>query len=99
MNERNTISNFKYKNELDIEKLIKEYSNYLYKIINNIGGGYLSSEDIEEIIVDVFIAIWKNQTKLDENKNMKPYISAIAHNLTKKKLSKLHPDIKFIELT
>ena len=98
MNERNTISNFKYKNELDIEKLIKEYSNYLYKIINNIGGGYLSTEDIEEIIVDVFIAIWKNQTKLDENKNMKPYISAIAHNLTKKKLSKLHPDIKFIEL-
>ena len=69
MNERDRISNFKYKNELDIEKLIKEYSKYLYKIINNIGRGYLSSEDIEEIIVDVFIALWKNQSKLDESKN------------------------------
>ena len=81
-----------------MEKLIKEYSNYLFKVINNICRGHLSSEDIEEIILDVFIALWKNQGKLEENKNIKPYISAIAHNLTKKKLTNLHTNIKFIEL-
>lgn len=98
MNEKDRISNFKYNSELNIEGLIKEYSKYLFKIISNISGGYLCSEDIEEIILDVFIVIWKNQDKLDESKNIKPYISAIAHNLTKKKLSSIHSDIKFIEL-
>ena len=98
MNEKDKISNFKYNNKINIEQLIKEYSKYLFKIINNISGGYLSSEDTEEIILDVFIAIWKNQDKLDDSKSIKPYISAIAHNLTKKKLSSLNSEIKFIEL-
>lgn len=98
MKERNIISNFKNQNELYMEKIIKEYSGYLYKVISNIGSNYLSSEDIEEIILDVFIAIWKNRDKLDENKNIKPYISSIAHNLTKKRLSNLQQDLKFVEL-
>lgn len=98
MNEKDTISNFRYKDELNMEKLIKEYSNYLFRIIDNIGGRYLHSEDIEEIILDIFIAVWKNQTKLDESKSIKPYISSIAHNLTKKKLASLHLDIQYIEL-
>lgn len=87
MNEKNKISNFKYGNELDIERIISEYSNYLFKVIKNICGNYLIIEDIEEIILDVFIALWNNKDKLQDDKNIKPYISAIAHNLTKKKMS------------
>ncbi len=87
MNERNKISNFKSNNELDIEKVINEYSNYLFKVIKNICGNYLQLEDIEEVILDVFLALWKNRDKLDDTKDIKPYISAIAHNLTKKKMT------------
>ena len=98
MNENDKISKFKHKNELNIEEIINKYSNYLFKVIKNISKEYLSLEDIEEIILDVFIAIWKNKNKLDENQSIKSYMSSIAHNLTKKKLSNLNSNIKLVEL-
>lgn len=70
LNDKNKISNFKCGNELNIEKIINEYSNYLFKIIKNICGNFLQIEDIEEIILDVFMAVWKNKEKLDEEKNV-----------------------------
>lgn len=98
MNEDNKISSFKNGNELDIEKIINEYSNYLLKVIKNISGNYLSMEDIEEVILDVFLALWKNKDKLDEEKSIKPYIASIAHNLTKKKMTEISADIKLTEI-
>ena len=90
MNEK--ISEFKINGEIDIERIINEYSNYLLVVIKNICGNILSNEDIEEILLDVFLALWKNRGKLDENKPIKPYISSIAHNLTKKKMTQIHKE-------
>ena len=71
-------------NKLQIEKIMKEYTNYIYIIIKN---SYIkfSNEDIEEITLDVFLTIWKNQKKLDVNKSMSAYIGGITKNLIKKK--------------
>lgn len=98
MNEKNKISNFKNGNELDIEKIINEYSNYLFMVVKNACGNYLQSEDIEEIILDVFLALWNNKEKLDETKDIKPYISSIAHNLIKKKMSLKSDNLNLMEL-
>ena len=98
MNDRNKISNFKNENELNMEKIINEYSNYLFTVIKNISGEYMKQEDIEEIILDVFLALWKNKDKLEYDKNIKPYIASIAHHLTKKKLSTLNEKLKLTEL-
>ena len=69
-------------NKLDIEKIMKDYANYIYSIIRN---SYikLSDEDIEEIVLDVFLTLWKNKLKLDKNKSMSAYISGITKNLIK----------------
>lgn len=70
-------------NKLDIEKVVKDFSNYVQTIIRN---SYISSsEDAEEIALDVFFTLWKNQEKLDINKNMSAYIMGITKNLIKKK--------------
>ncbi len=87
MNEK--ISELKINNEIDIEKIINEYSNYLYIVVKNICGTFLTNEDIEEILLDVFLVLWKNREKLDESRLIKPYISSIAHNLTKKKMTEV----------
>lgn len=89
MNEKNKISDFKDTNELDIEKIIKEYSNYVFKVIKNISRNNLTMEDIEEIIVDVFLVIWKNREILEADKEIKPYLASVTHNLTKKKISSM----------
>ena len=70
--------------KLQIEMVIDDYTNYIYKIIRNFCIN-ISDEDIEEITLDVFLTVWKNQNKLDINKNMSSYIGGITKNLIKKK--------------
>lgn len=71
-------------NKLQMEKIIELYTNYICKIIRN---SYfnISDEDMEEITLDVFLTLWKNQYKLDLNKNLSSYIAGITRNLIKKK--------------
>ena len=79
------ISSYISDNKLDIENVMKDYTNYIYTIIRN-NARILSNEDIEEIILDVFMALWKNQYKLDFNKSMSAYICGITNNLINYKL-------------
>ena len=72
-------------NQLKMEEIMKDYTNYISTIIRNYNTN-LSNEDIEEIILDVFLTLWKNQTKLDINKYLSSYIAGITKNLIKYKL-------------
>lgn len=62
----------------NIEIIIDEYSNYVFKIINSIVGISLPYQDKEEIASDVFYLLWKNQENI--NTDLKSYISVIARN-------------------
>lgn len=78
------IYNYIDDNKLNIQKVMNDYTNYIFSIIRN---DYInfSDEDIEEIILDVFFTLWNNQSKLDINKKMSSYIAGITKNLIKKK--------------
>lgn len=76
-------------NELDLERIINEYSSYIAIIINNIASTNLSNEDKEEIISEVFFILWKNKHKLDINKSLSSYIAGITRNLVKEYLRKI----------
>ncbi len=80
-------------NELDLEKIINEYSSYIATIINNMASANLSNEDKEEIISEVFFILWKNKHKLDINKNLSSYIAGITRNLVKEYLRKIKIDV------
>ena len=71
---------------LNIEDIVNSYSSYIYAMLkNNIN----SSEDIEEIISDVFVALWHNYRKLGPDMKIKPYLIGITKNLIKKKYREL----------
>lgn len=78
------IYNYICDNQLQIEKLVNDYTNYIYTIITK-SNNSLVVEDIEEIISDVFYIVWRNQNKLDINKDMSSYIAGITRNLIRKK--------------
>lgn len=69
--------------KLDIEKVMLDYTGYIYTIVKNAGN--FSKEDIEEIVSDVFFALWNNQEKLDINRKMSIYLWGITKNIIKKK--------------
>lgn len=82
------IKKYKNDNELDLEKIIDEYSGYVYKIIKNMAN--LSDEDTEEIVSDTFFILWKNKEKLDEEKLLSSYIAGVARNLVREKRRLIH---------
>lgn len=83
---------------LEIENVIDDFTPYLYTVIRNKNSNLLE-EDIEEIISDVFLAVWKNQDKLDRSKDMSSYLAGIAKNIynTKMRNKKQTSDISDYE--
>ena len=93
------IKKYRTNNNLEIEKIIEEYSGYVHKIIRNMAPQCLSAEDIEEIVSDTFFILWKNREKLDDEKPLSPYIAGITKNLVKekRKVINIHADISDYE--
>lgn len=89
MNNCKEIKHYIKNNELDLERIINEYSSYIATIINNMASTNLSNEDKEEIISEVFFILWKNKHKLDINKSLSSYIAGITRNLVKEYLRKI----------
>jgi RNA polymerase sigma-70 factor (ECF subfamily) len=76
-------------NELDLEKIINEYSSYTATIIDNMARNSLNDEDKEEIVSEVFFILWKNKNKLNVNKYLSSYIAGITRNVVKEYLRKV----------
>lgn len=58
------------------------YKHYSPKVFNFCRKNYLKDYEAEEIVQIVFIALWENRRKIDENKPLSNYLYTIARNLT-----------------
>ena len=96
MEKTDEISKFYKNNELELEKVIEKYTAYVYSIVKA-RVTKIRTEDAEEIISDVFLAVWNNRNKLDLNKSMSLYISGITKNLINKKLRNIRKDENITE--
>ena len=85
-------------NELDLKQIVDDYSNYIYTIIKNMTNGLLKEEDVEELISDVLLAVWKNKRKNRKNLELKPYIAGITKNIVKNKLRSISPMYKIEDI-
>lgn len=77
---------------------MKEYTPYVYTIVYNMVGGCCSNEDIEELVSDVFIRLWKNAENLHEDCSLSPYIATISRNVCKNRLRELSTKIETSQL-
>ena len=73
-----------------IDEAIEVYTPYLSTVLYNMLGNRLPKEDIEEILSDVFVTLWKNADTIDlEKGTLRAYLAAVARNFAlKKKLNK-----------
>ena len=68
-----------------IDKIIDDFYGYVYIIVKNGVSIAMTDEDIEEIVSDVFVAIWKNSINLLKTTEIKPYLIGIAKNVIRNK--------------
>lgn len=71
--------------KIDIDKMIDDFYSYVYIIVKNGVSIAITNEDVEEIISDVFVAIWKNSRDLLKTTEIKPYLTGIAKNVIRNK--------------
>ena len=89
--EEKLLSRLKLGDEKVLEKAISIYTPYLSTVLFNLAGSRLSAEDSEEIIADVFIALWNNASRIDLKKGtVRSYIAATARNGALKRLNRQH---------
>lgn len=87
--ERKLLLRLKNKERNSINEAIELYTPYLSTVLYNMVGTILPKEDIEEIVSDVFITLWKNAEYIDLSKGtLRSYIAAVARNFALKRLNR-----------
>ncbi len=79
----------------NIDSIIEQYSNYVFKIINNVIGKSLPYEDKEEILSDTFYLFWKHRKEIKSNEQS--YLGSIARNLSYQRLRDNDIDFEYDE--
>lgn len=87
--EEKLLMRLKNKKRNSIDEAITVYTPYLSTVLYNMVGNRLPKEDIEEIVSDVFVTLWKNAEYIDLTKGtIRSYIAAVARNFALKRLNK-----------
>lgn len=99
MKDKRLILKLKAKETKSLELIIENYSSYVYTVVKNVIGDYMSKEDIEEVVSDCFVNLWNSAEKIDHEKPLLPYLSAIARNTARNKFRKFSNEISLEEIT
>lgn len=85
MNEKILLMRLKHKSEKALSEVIEKYTAYVTTIIKEILDNKATEEDREELVADVFIALWKTAERVDyiHYSSLKAYIGMIARNKAK----------------
>lgn len=86
MKDKKLIHSLKMHKQTALLRVMECYGGYTYTIVSNILKGTMQKEDIDEVVSDVFLKLWNNAEKIDEDRALKPYLVSIARNEARNKL-------------
>lgn len=97
IDEKQLMLELKNKDERALKICMNKYYRYVVYIVENIIGSALPYEDKEEVVSNVFVALWNYSADLDTDNysTFKPYLGTIARNMAKnalQKTSKMHSE-------
>ena len=75
-----------------LEKAIGLYSGYVLTVVHNKSRGLLAPEDEEELVSDVFYALWQNAGSIQQG-YIRPWLGSVARNKTADRLRSLKASI------
>lgn len=90
MTEAKALKELKKGSEEALEWFIQTYTPYVTTIIYNIIGNSMDENDVEEVVSDVFFALWRNADKVCLPKG---YLGTVARNMAKNKCRQLGHDL------
>lgn len=97
MDEKKLIHDLKKRRRGALDAAIQQYSGYVASVAGRILGK-ARREDVEEIVSDVFVALWRTAEQLEESQaSLKGYLATIARHTTVDRLRQRHPETTVLE--
>lgn len=97
MNEKKFICDLKKRRRGALDTAIQQYSGYVASVAGRVLGK-ARREDLEEIVSDVFVTLWRTAEQLDEGQaSVKGYLAAIARHTAVDRLRQRHPETTSLE--
>lgn len=69
-----------------LRRTMEVYAGYTSAVLGNTLRGQASREDLEELLSDVFLSLWRSREGLDPEKSLKSWLAAVARNRGRRKL-------------
>lgn len=85
MDNQTLATRLKQHDEQAFEQIIQKYTPLISTIVYNIAGGRLQHQDVEEVVTDVFVTLWRNTEVLQPDK-LHSYLCCIAKSRVKDRL-------------
>lgn len=85
MNDRKALRELHTGSQESLVWIMNKYGGYVSTIVWNIIGSKMSISDAEEVVSDVFFALWTNSSAIRTD-SIKSYLAGIARNKAKMKL-------------
>jgi RNA polymerase sigma-70 factor (ECF subfamily) len=80
MNDEELCTALKRGEPLALETAIERYGGYVAAVIRHTLGRGCSAEDLDELISDVFVALWQNAANLRDGSRLKSWLAVVARN-------------------
>lgn len=92
--ENNLAVRLRDNDEKALDNIIEKYSSYVFTVVRNFSASVLTEEDIEEIVIDVFVRLWISRDRVQTERPLLPYLSVIAKNCVKNKFRQQNENLK-----
>lgn len=73
-----------------LDALIRRYTPYVSACAYRVMGS-LPREELEEVVADTFVALWRHCADLDPEKSLRPWLGTVAANKAKDRLRSYSP--------
>ena len=81
MDERRLAERLNKKSRGALEQAIRQFTPYVGVVVwRTLSGSCAAREDVEEVVSDVFLALWVHAGELDPAQGLRPWLAAVARN-------------------
>ena len=81
MEQEQLVRRLKQSDSKALQELMALYTPYLCTVAANLAVPPLTPQDVEEIVSDAFVRLWRHRQDLDPERSLKGYLVRIARNL------------------
>lgn len=90
MEDRRLIEQLRKKSRAALTQAVRRYTPYVSTVVWRVfSGSTAAREDMEEVVSDVFLTLWTHAEALDPERELRPWLAAVARNKATDRMRRL----------